>query len=331
VSGWRIRQQRAAVPALGLMLSLLLGVSTAPAQSEPSLTDIRSQLDEVVGNRVEATVLLGGQKAPQGGLFAWQFNDVDARILKYPWNTDLGTPRPLGVGRLEWAPVLLGSIGAGHFANHFADGPLVGSTSTYDTYSVGLGAGPRVWLLPELSVLPSFSLLYAYTENDFDAGTEAGRAAEQAVDGRLVNWHTHTLTFIPSLEVRYRQPFGRVTVTLTSTYTYFATTPIARSTEAYSFTSDSQVWSNRVDLDVVTPWSIARWPVLVGSAFERTDLWGGLRESLRTDYVHAVSGHVALDPGGRLWKVSQIGVAGSYFWSGSFSGWTLGLDWAVTF
>jgi hypothetical protein len=315
---------------LGLV-SLMCGVHPAAAQPAASLADVRSQLDQVVGNRVEATVLLGGQKAPQGGLFAWQFNDVDARILKYPWNTDLAAPRPLGVGRLQWAPVLLGSIGAGHFANHFGDGPLVGSTSTYDTYSLGLGAGPRVWLLPELSVLPSFSLLYAYTENDFDAGTEAGEAAEQVVDGRLVDWHTHTLTFIPSIELRYRRPFGPVTITLTSTYTYFATTPIARSTDAYSFTSDSQIWSNRAELGVTTPWSVARWPVLAGGFFERMDLWGGLRESLRTDYVHAVGGHVALDPGGMLWKMTEVGVAASYFWSGSFSGWTLGVDWAVTF
>jgi hypothetical protein len=313
------------------MMSFAFEIGPVAAQPEPSLADVRNQLDQVVGNRVEATVLLGGQQLPQGGLFGWQFNDVDARILKYPWSTELGGRRPLDVGGLEWTPVLLGSIGAGHFANHFADGPLAGNTSTYDTYSVGLGAGPRIWLLPELSVLLSFNLLYAYTENDFDAGTDPGRGAEQAVDGHLVNWHTHTLTFIPSVELRYRQSFGPVTATLTSNLTYFATIPIARSTEAYSFTSDSQVWNNRVDLGVATPWSIARWPILVGGFFERAELWGGLRQSLKADHVYAVGGHAALDPGGRLWKVSEIGVAGSYFWSGSFSGWTLGLDWAVTF
>jgi hypothetical protein len=322
-------------PGLPLLLALLAcllgGVRGAAAQPGPSRADVRDQLDQVVGNRVEAAAILGGQEAPQGGLFGWQFNDVDASILKYPWSTELGASRPLGAGGLTWTPVLLGSIGTARFANYFGDGPLEGNTSTYHTYSLGLGAGPRVGLLPDLSVLPAFSLLYAYTENDFDAGTDVGRGAQQAIDGRLVDWHVHTLTFIPSIEIRYRPTLGRVTLGLSSTYTYFATVPVARSTEAYSFTSDSQVWNNRVEVDVVTPWAVAGWPVLAGGFVQRTELWGGLRESLKTDHVYAVGGHVALDPRGRLWKVTQIGLAGSYFWSGSFSGWTLGIDWAVVF
>ena len=320
-----------AVPLALMLVMLTAGLDRAAAQPGPTLADVRDQLDRVVGNRVEATVLLGGQQVPQGGLFGWGFNDVDARVLKYPWSVELGAPRALGEGGLVWTPVLLGSIGAVQFTNHFGGGPLAGSASTYDTYSLGAGAGPRLWLLPELSLLPAFSLLYAYTENDFDAGSDTGRGAEQAIDGHLVNWNTHTLTFIPSIELRYRKPFGRVTLGLTSTYAYFATVPIARSTEAYSFTSDSQVWSNRVEVDVVTPWSVARWPLLAGGFFSRAELFGGLRESLKTDYMYSVGGHVGLDPGGRLWKVSEVGVAGSYFWSGSFSGWTLGLDWSVAF
>jgi hypothetical protein len=310
------------------VLCLLGGARCAAAQAAPSLADIRDQLDQVVGNRVEATVILGGQEVPQGGLFTWSFNGVDAGILKYPWSVEWGEPRPLGIAGLTWTPVLLGSAGTAYFVNKFRDGPLAGNESTYTTYSLGLGGGARIGLLPDLSVLPSFGLLYAYTENDFDAGTEPGRAAEQAVDGRLVNWHTHTLTFVPSLALRYRPTFGRVTVGLTSTYTYFATVPIARSTEAYSFTSDSQVWNNRVALDVATPWAVAGWPLLVGVFLDRAELFGGLRDSLKTDHFYSTGAYVALDPGGWLWKVKQIGLAGSYFWSESFSGWTLGVDWA---
>ena len=136
---------------------------------------------------------------------------------------------------------------------------------------------------------------------------------------------------MPSLALRYRPTFGRVTLGLTSTYTYFATVPIARSTEAYSFTSESQVWNNRVEVDVVTPWAVAGWPILVGGFFNRAELFGGLRQSLKTDHYYSTGAHVALDPKGRLWKVTQVGLAGSYFWAESFSGWTLGIDWAVAF
>jgi hypothetical protein len=316
---------------LALLLGFLGTAGQAAAQPAASVDEIREQLDRVVGNRVEATAILGGQQVPQAGLFGWQFNDVDASIIKYPWSTELGAPRPLGAGGLRWTPVLLGSIGTARFANHFREGPLEGNTSTYHTYSMGLGAGPRVWLLPELSLLPSFSLLYAYTENDFDAGSDRGQAVEQAVDGRLVNWHTQTLTLIPSLELRYRSTWGRATLELTSTYAYFATVPVARSTEAYSFESDSQVWANRAQLDVATPWALWDWPIVVGAFFGRAELGGGLADSLKTDHVYSTGGHVALDPRGRLWKLARIGLAGSYFWSGSFSGWTLGIDWSVAF
>ena len=99
-------------PWLPVLLALvlgLIGVGQAGAQAAPSLADVKSQLDQVVGNRVEATAILGGQEVPQGGLFGWSFNGVDAGILKYPWSVELGAPRPLGTSGLTWTPVLLGS------------------------------------------------------------------------------------------------------------------------------------------------------------------------------------------------------------------------------
>jgi hypothetical protein len=331
---WVALRRPSSRPRLPVLLALvlcLIGPARQPAaQPAPTLEDVKSQLDQVVGNRAEATAIVGGQ-IPQGGLFGWSFNDVDAGVLKYPWGVELGAPRSLGVGGLAWTPVLLGSVGFAYFTNRFHDGPLEGNESTYTTYSLGLGGGPRIGLLPDLSILPSFSLLYAYTENDFDAGTDLGQRVEQSVNGRLVNWHTHTLTFIPSFELRYRPTFGPVTLTLASSYSYFATIPVARSTDAYSFTSESQIWSNRIDVDVVTPWAIAGWPLVVGGFFNRGELFGGLRQSLKSDHFYATGAHVSLDPKGRLWKVTRIGVAGSYFWSDSFSGWTLGLDWDVIF
>jgi hypothetical protein len=301
------------------------------AQSIPSAAEVRDQLDEVVGNRVEVTAILGGQEVPQAGLFKWSFNDVDAGILKYPWSTEVGPARPLGLGELTWTPVILGSAGIGKFTNKFGDGLLAGNESTYTTVSAGLGVGPRIWLLPDLSVLPSFSLLYAYTENDFDAKDDRGRRIEASVDGRLVNWHTHTVTFIPALALRYRPTFGRATLGLASTLTYFATVPVARSTDAYSFRSDSLTWSNRAEVEVAMPWAIKGWIPVTGGFVQRAELAGALRDSLRADHAYSTGAHVGLDPRGRLWKVTEVGLAGSYFWADSFSGWTFGLDLKLGF
>jgi hypothetical protein len=319
-------------PALLALAACLWGwPHAAGAQPLPSPAEIREQLDQAVGDRVEVTAILGGQEALQAGLFKWEFNDVDAGILKYPWSAEAAAPRPLGAGGLTWTPVILGSAGVGSFTNHFRDGVLAGNESTYTTYSVGLGAGPRLGLLPDLSVLPSLSLLYAYTENDFDAGDDRGRRIEAAVDGRLVNWHTHTVTFIPALALRYRPTLGRVTLGLTSTLTYFATVPIARSTEAYSFRSDSLTWNNRAEAEVAAPWAVAGWPLLAGGFVQRSEISGALRNSLRADHVYSTGAHVALDPKGRLWWVTQVGLAGSYFWADSFSGWTFGLHLELRF
>jgi hypothetical protein len=320
-----------ALPRVVLLLGLLAGAGEVAAQPTPSLAEIRGQLDQVVGGRVEAAAILGGQEAPQGGLFRWGFNDVDASVLKYPWSVDLGEARRLGSGGLTYVPVLLGSAGTASFVNHFSEGPLAGSESTYRTYSAGLGAGPRIALVPDLSVLPAVSLLYAYTENDFDAGSDRTPATEAAIEGRLVNWHTHTLTFIPSLELRYRPTFGPLTLGLTSSYAYFRTVPIARSTKAYSFDSESQTWSNRADVELRTPWAIAGWPVLLGGFLNRIETFGGISETVKADHVYATGGHVGLDPGGRLWMVKRVGLAGSYFWTRAFSGWTFGIELDLTF
>lgn len=146
-----------------------------------------------------------------------------------------------------------------------------------------------------------------------------------------MNWHTHTLTFIPSLELRYRPTFGRLTLGLTSSYAYYATVPLARSTQAYSFESESHVWSNRLEADVATPWAVRGWPIVTGGFVNRADLLGGLRQSLKAGHVYSTGGHIGLDPRGRLWNVSRVGLAGSYFWTDAFSGWTLGLEVQLAF
>jgi hypothetical protein len=79
------------------------------------------------------------------------------------------------------------------------------------------------------------------------------------------------------------------------------------------------------------PWAIKGWIPVTGGFVQRAELAGALRDSLRADHAYSTGAHVGLDPRGRLWKVTEVGLAGSYFWADSFSGWTFGLDLKLGF
>jgi hypothetical protein len=53
----------------------------------------------------------------------------------------------------------------------------------------------------------------------------------------------------------------------------------------------------RLGEEVVTPWAIAGWPlVVVGGFFNPGELFVGLRQSLTSGYFYATGAHVSLDP-----------------------------------
>jgi hypothetical protein len=217
-------------PARGAFLLLFVGWTTraqVPLGTVP-------QLDTAIGQRVEATAVLGTQSIASRAGLGWSLNGADGSIFKIPWETELQDPQPLGNSSLLWAPVFEGGVGYGWFANHFNNHTLAGNESDFSTVALSLGVGPRVYFGDSgFSVLPAFSLLYAYTENDFDAHNALG---QQVVDdGRYVNWNVQTISLVPSFEFQYKKTFGRWTPKVTSAFAYFNTQPISRSTDALSF------------------------------------------------------------------------------------------------
>jgi hypothetical protein len=322
------RVGRTSAPAIAGLLSLCVPVVVCAQTLPPGA---REQLDDVVGNRVEATAVLGTQSAASGGGYGWKINDADGKIAKIPWKFELYDPRPIGGDDVQWTPVVQGGVGYGQFVNHFNNNVLAGNESSYDTIALSVGAGPRFYFPYGFSILPTFDFLYAYTENKFTAGTPAGEQVLQAADGRLVNWHTHTISFVPAVELRYRKAFGRWTPEVTSTIEYFHTEPISSSTDALDFRSDSVLWGNKVAVDYETPITFFQSPVHVGADFSRTDLYGGLRQALATEYFYRAGGMIEVAFAGRLWIVDRLGVGGGYFWSGAFDGYSVGLEASVKF
>jgi hypothetical protein len=313
-------------PVRGAFLLSFVGL-TAWAQVPPGAVQ---QLDTAIGQRVEATAVLGTQSIASRAGLGWSLNGADGSIFKIPWETELQDPQSLGDSGLLWAPVFEGGVGYGGFVNHFNNNVLAGNESDFNTVALSLGVGPRFYYSDSgFSVLPAFSLLYAYTDNDFDANNALGQ--QVVADGRYVNWNVQTISLVPSFEFQYKKTFGRWTPKVTSAFAYYNTQPISRSTDALSFRSDSKVWANKFDLDYLTAWKVHDCPVHFGGDIGRTDLYQGLRGALGTDHYYESDGRVTLDVLGKLWKVKSFGLSGGYFWCGAFNGYSIGLEGSMKF
>jgi hypothetical protein len=274
---------------------LLFAGWTTWAQVPPGAVQ---QLDTAIGQRVEATAVLGTQSIASRAGLGWSLNGADGSIYKIPWQFELRDPVPLGNNGVRWTPVIDGGLGYGWFVNHFNNHTLAGNESNFRTLALALGVGPRFYFGDSgFSVLPAFGLLYAYTDNDFDANNALGR--QIVADGRYVNWNVQTISLVPSFELQYKKTFGRWTPKFTSAFAYFNTQPVSRSTDALSFRSDSKVWANKFDLDYLTAWKVLDCPVHFSGDVGRTDLYQGLQGALGTDHFYETDGRMTLDVLGR--------------------------------
>jgi len=181
---------------------LLVAVAGPAARGQVSPPEIQ-QLDQAIGERVEATAVLGTQSIASRSGLGWTLNDASGNIYKIPWKFELQDAQALGATGLTWAPVFEGGAGFAQFANNFNNNALAGNESDFTTLALSIGVGPRLYFGSSgFSVLPAFDFLFAYTENNFTARTPAGQAVVD--DGRFVNWEVYTVSFVPSFELRYQ-------------------------------------------------------------------------------------------------------------------------------
>src|SRR5215468_4723987 len=172
----------------------------------------------------------------------------------------------------------------GSFDNHFQGGALQGNESTVTSLAAFIGGGVRFTVWDDWSLAPTFGVIYAHSENDFDAKNDVGRRVEQlAVSGAvndILNWSADTLTIVPGIEARYRHLFGPMQVTVKSLFKYFDTHPIERSTTALSFESTSEVWLNLLDVEWRMPLYLFSRQLRTGAYFSRSELFGGIADAI---------------------------------------------------
>jgi hypothetical protein len=332
-----VTPRRSGVSALslgGAVLSLLLTAGVARAQTLPP--GALDQLDHLVGSRVETFSVLDTQSGAAGGTYVSKVNDTDLAITRVTGRGDVAAKRPLGDTGIFWAPMIEGGIGYGTFENHFDGGALAGNHSTVSTLAVFLGGGVRFTVWEDFSLAPTFGVVYAHSDNDFDARNDLGRQVVQLAGSGtandVINWSADTFTLVPGIEARYRHLFGGIIqLTLKSLFKYFHTQPISRSTTALSFESTSQWWLNEVDVEWRMPVYLWGRQLRTGAYISRSELYGGLETTLHTEHFYNAGGRLVMDVQGLLWHLEYLGLGAGYFWSDKFSGWTIGAEISFAF
>src|SRR5262249_12779537 len=173
--------------ALGTLL--VLAAPEARAQVPPGAIE---QLDHLIGSRIETFAILDTQNGASGGTYASKVNDTDIAITRVTGRGDVGPKRPIGDSGIMWAPVLDGGIGYAAFDNHFDGGVLQGNESTVTSIAAFIGGGVRFTVWDDWSLAPTFGVIYAHSENDFDARNDLGRQVVQLAGSKgandILNW-----------------------------------------------------------------------------------------------------------------------------------------------
>ena len=311
------------------LAGLLLVAVPAPAQVPPAAV---SQFEHTIGNRVEAVTILGGDYAAAGGIYTFRGGNLaDLSVGKIGGGGAIAAPRPLGVGEIQWAPLL--QLNAGHInaENEFRTGYLKGNRTVYDALAAQFGAGARFYFTEHLSFAPVFSGIYGHTENEFKPRNAVGDFIKQAARGTYVDWDLDTWSIVPEVSGRYGWHWGRTTFELDSRYNFYHTESFDSSSPVVGVTGDSSTWRNKLDVDAPLGWKVFGRELRTGGFFARTELFGNIAPGLNEEHVYTINGRFVLDLLGVAWKVRWMGAGVSYFWAEHFSGWSAGLDLKLQF
>ena len=74
--------------------------------------------------------------------------------------------------------------------------------------------------------------------------------AEDANNAGIINWYADTWTVRPAGNIQYVNTWHRTIFTLSSDYTYYHTESFHTSTSLLKINGDSEVWENKIDVDI---------------------------------------------------------------------------------
>lgn len=315
--------------AAGLALVGMIASTAAQPIVPPAAIE---QFQHVIGSRVEAVTILGGDYAAAGGVYAFRGGNLaDLSISKLGGGGIVAEPRSLGGSRIKWAPVVQGNLGHSIAENEFPSGYLQGNRTRYELFAVQFGGGARFYFTDNFSLTPTLSGIYGYMENEFFPLNPVGAAIKAAASGTFVDWELETWSVVPALDLRYDYFWGRTTFAFGSRYNFYHTENFDGSSPVVAVDGNSHTWENKLDVDVPLGVKLFNRELHTGGFFSRTEVIGGAADGLNEDHVYTVNGRLVLDLAGKVWKVRWIGFGYSYFWGEDFSGWSAGASVRLQF
>lgn len=285
-----------------------------------------SKISTAFGNRVEAATILGGNDSASGGVYDFSANKANINIFKIAGHGDVTAPMSLGESGLSWNPILGGSIGYIQCESNLNFAPYIGNRIQNHSFFSSLGGGGRLWFTKELSTSASATLLYTHFTNTITSQTSGIPAAADS----LLDWNADTITAIPSVDIRYRIGLTKdLQLEFTSLYSHFATWQIDNSSPDLNVSGASDTWANKLDLDQRLPWKLLGYNLHTGGFFSVMNLFGSAADGFDASAIY--TGNIRLVVGDipgiwKAWFVNWLGLGASYFWAGSFSGWSYGAD-----
>lgn len=321
---------KAMLICVGACFFTLVAAGKLKAQALPEAAV--NQLQNTIGNRAEAAIILGGDYGAAGGIYTVKGGKVaEVDVAKIGGGGAIAAPQPLGVGEITWSPVLQGNLGHLTADNKFEQGYLEGNRLVNEVWAVQGGAGARFYLTDDLSLAPTISGIYGHVENRFKAENAIGEIVKTNASGTLVDWQLDSWSVEPSLDLGYEWKWGRTGFEFGSRYNFFHTESFHSTSAAAQLNGDSHTWENKLDVDVPLGWELLGNELHTGGFFARTELFGGIAEALHDDHIYTLNGRLVMDVLGKLWKLRWVGLGASYFFADHLSGWSAGLDFRFQF
>ena len=245
--------------------------------------------------------------------------DADFSTYKLPFSHTFGSES----NRLR--PLIEGYLGYFDLSEDVtALGPPTGTLKVRSfTATLGGGVAWKVW--DWLSVSPRMLVGYSHVWQEFDRNARAGDPFADLI----FDWKGNALTLLPSLHVRPHCTIGRWDLGVSSTFTYLHVIGLHVNSPYISLGSDSQVWRNEISASYRSPWSLWHLPLRPFAAFARYDLGGAIRDAGFAEHFYEARLGLGVGVPKSLKPVEEVYVSGAYYFSGPFTGYSIGVGLGV--